>query len=109
MFTGAPGKDSEEYKKLLADLNLTALAQRVGDAPLGDFGDNISGGGASALLLCSYFIASTRQNRRGLLPNAEHRVEPGKVLLRPVVGDDDPGDVLPGKDELVDEGHILRV
>ena len=44
MFTGAPGKDSEEYKKLLADLNLTALAQRVGDAPLGDFGDNISGG-----------------------------------------------------------------
>ena len=44
MFTGAPGKDSEEYKKLLSDLNLTALAQRVGDAPLGDFGDNISGG-----------------------------------------------------------------
>lgn len=44
MFTGTPGKDSEEYKKLLSDLNLTALAQRVGDAPLGDFGDNISGG-----------------------------------------------------------------
>ncbi len=44
MFTGTPGKDSEEYKKLLSDLNLTALAQRVGDSPLGDFGDNISGG-----------------------------------------------------------------
>lgn len=25
-------------------LNLTTVAQRVGDAPLGDFGDNISGG-----------------------------------------------------------------
>ena len=44
MFTNDPPKDSPEYEKLLADLNLTALAQRVGDAPLGDFGDNISGG-----------------------------------------------------------------
>ena len=44
MFTSDPPKDSPEYEKLLADLNLTALAQRVGDAPLGDFGDNISGG-----------------------------------------------------------------
>ena len=37
-------EDSEAYRKLLEDVNLTALAQRVGDAPLGDFGDNISGG-----------------------------------------------------------------
>lgn len=44
MFTGTPEKDSQAYKQLLADLNLTALAERVGDAPLGDFGDNISGG-----------------------------------------------------------------
>ena len=44
MFTNEPARDSAEYEKLLADLNLTALAQRVGDAPLGDFGDNISGG-----------------------------------------------------------------
>ncbi|MDE6107813.1 MAG: ABC transporter ATP-binding protein/permease [Oscillospiraceae bacterium] len=44
MFTNDPPKDSPEYEKLLSDLNLTALAQRVGDAPLGDFGDNISGG-----------------------------------------------------------------
>lgn len=44
MFAGQPPQDSPEYEKLLADLNLTALAQRVGDAPLGDFGDNISGG-----------------------------------------------------------------
>ncbi len=44
MFTNDPPRDSLEYEKLLADLNLTALAQRVGDAPLGDFGDNISGG-----------------------------------------------------------------
>ena len=44
MFTNDPPKDSHEYEKLLSDLNLTALAARVGDAPLGDFGDNISGG-----------------------------------------------------------------
>lgn len=44
MFKNDPPRDSPEYEKLLADLNLTALAQRVGDAPLGDFGDNISGG-----------------------------------------------------------------
>lgn len=44
MFTNDPPRDSAEYEKLLADLNLTALAERVGDAPLGDFGDNISGG-----------------------------------------------------------------
>lgn len=37
-------EDSEEYRKLLQDVNLTALAQRVGTHPLGDFGDNISGG-----------------------------------------------------------------
>ncbi len=44
MFTNDPPRDSAEYGKLLADLNLTALAGRVGDAPLGDFGNNISGG-----------------------------------------------------------------
>lgn len=44
MFTNDPPRDSAEYEKLLADLNLTSLAQRVGDTPLGDFGDNISGG-----------------------------------------------------------------
>ena len=44
MFTNDPPQGSAEYEKLLADLNLTDLARRVGDAPLGDFGDNISGG-----------------------------------------------------------------
>ena len=44
LFSGNPKKDSEEYKSLLKDLNLTALAEQVGDVPLGDFGDNISGG-----------------------------------------------------------------
>ena len=44
LFSGNPKKDSEEYKNLLKDLNLTALAEQVGDVPLGDFGDNISGG-----------------------------------------------------------------
>lgn len=44
LFGGQPEQDSEEYKALLQKLNLTALARRVGDLPLGDFGDNISGG-----------------------------------------------------------------
>ena len=43
-FSRTPAQDSEAYRQLLSDLNLTALAQRVGDASLGDFGDNISGG-----------------------------------------------------------------
>lgn len=44
LFSGNPKEDSDEYKNLLNDLNLTALAKQVGDVPLGDFGDNISGG-----------------------------------------------------------------
>ncbi len=44
MFGAKPGKDSEEYRALLERLNLTELAKRVGDEPLGDFGDKISGG-----------------------------------------------------------------
>lgn len=44
LFRDTPAKDSKDYEKLLEDLKLTALAERVGDAPLGDFGDNISGG-----------------------------------------------------------------
>lgn len=44
LFRGTPTADSQEYKKLLENLNLTALAKRAGNAPLGDFGDHISGG-----------------------------------------------------------------
>ena len=44
LFGGQPSQDSAEYQALLQKLNLTALAQRVRDLPLGDFGDNISGG-----------------------------------------------------------------
>lgn len=44
MCTDNPAKDTEEYKNLLSSLNLTELAERVGDEPLGDFGDKISGG-----------------------------------------------------------------
>ncbi|MCD8023798.1 MAG: ATP-binding cassette domain-containing protein, partial [Lachnospiraceae bacterium] len=44
MFGSKPGKNSKEYQELLNSLNLTELAKRVGDEPLGDFGDKISGG-----------------------------------------------------------------
>lgn len=44
LFGNQPSQDSKEYQAILQKLNLTALAQRVGDLPLGDFGDNISGG-----------------------------------------------------------------
>ena len=44
LFSGHPKKDSEAYKELLRQLNLEDLAERVKEMPLGDFGDNISGG-----------------------------------------------------------------
>lgn len=44
MRTGMPQKDSEEYRMLLETLNLSGLAEQVGDSKLGDFGDHISGG-----------------------------------------------------------------
>lgn len=44
MCTGNPARNTKEYEKLLSSLNLRNLAERVGDEPLGDFGDKISGG-----------------------------------------------------------------
>ena len=44
LFSGKPEQDSEEYAMLLRELNISSLAQRVGEKPLGDFGDHISGG-----------------------------------------------------------------
>ena len=44
LFGSRPGQDAEEYRALIRKLDLTALAERVGDVPLGDLGDKISGG-----------------------------------------------------------------
>lgn len=44
LFRESPARDSKEYRELLESLSLSALARRVEDMPLGDFGDNISGG-----------------------------------------------------------------
>ncbi|MBD5535086.1 MAG: ABC transporter ATP-binding protein [Lachnospiraceae bacterium] len=44
LFGKLPGQDSKEYCELLEELGLSALAKRVENMPLGDFGDNISGG-----------------------------------------------------------------
>lgn len=44
LFGNSPTQDSKEYRELLEKLGLGALAKRVEDMPLGDFGDNISGG-----------------------------------------------------------------
>ncbi len=44
LFGNSPAQDSEEYRELLEKLGLGALAKRVENMPLGDFGDNISGG-----------------------------------------------------------------
>lgn len=44
MFSGQPERHSEAYQSLLRALNLVELAEQVGDRPLGDFGDTISGG-----------------------------------------------------------------
>lgn len=44
LFGNLPPQDSKEYRELLEKLGLRALAERVEDMPLGDFGDHISGG-----------------------------------------------------------------
>lgn len=44
LFGNRPPQDSEEYRELLEKLGLNALAKRVENMLLGDFGDNISGG-----------------------------------------------------------------
>lgn len=44
LLKGEPAKDSSEYQELLERLGIRALAERVKEEPLGDFGDNISGG-----------------------------------------------------------------
>lgn len=44
LHSGRPKKNSEEFQELLRKVNLEELARRVGETPLGDFGDNISGG-----------------------------------------------------------------
>lgn len=44
LYTDQIAEDTQEYAALLALLNLSNLANRVGDRPLGDFGDIISGG-----------------------------------------------------------------
>lgn len=44
MFSDTPPRDSHQYRALLEQLNLASLAHQVGDRPLGDFGDSISGG-----------------------------------------------------------------
>lgn len=55
MFSENPERNSEEYTKLLKKLNLTELAKRVGENPLGDFGDNISGGERQRISLARAF------------------------------------------------------
>lgn len=44
LFGNLPPQDSGEYCELLEKLGLKDLAKRVENMPLGDFGDNISGG-----------------------------------------------------------------
>ncbi|MDO5399515.1 MAG: ABC transporter ATP-binding protein [Eubacteriales bacterium] len=44
MFSGVPAEDSDQYRALLDQVNLTDLARQAGDRPLGEFGDRISGG-----------------------------------------------------------------
>lgn len=44
MFSGEPAQDSIEYQSLLKELQLQELAKQVGNQPLGDLGERISGG-----------------------------------------------------------------
>lgn len=55
MFSGRPARNSSEYAALLESVNLTELAERVGDAPLGDLGDKLSGGERQRICLARCF------------------------------------------------------
>ena len=57
-----PAPDSDAYQALLEELNLTDLAKRVGEKPLGDFGDHISGGERQRIC-----IARAMQKRAGVM------------------------------------------
>ena len=62
MFGHTPAPDSDAYQALLEELNLTDLAKRVGEKPLGDFGDRISGGERQRIC-----IARAMQKRAGVI------------------------------------------
>lgn len=62
MFGHTPAPDSDAYQALLEELNLTDLAKRVGEKPLGDFGDHISGGERQRIC-----IARAMQKRAGVM------------------------------------------
>lgn len=44
MFSDAPSKNNSDYEELLRLVHLEELSKRIGDKPLGDFGELISGG-----------------------------------------------------------------
>lgn len=60
LYSGEPARDSQEYISLLKQLNLTRLADRVGDRPLGDFGDSISGGERQRIALARILARKPR-------------------------------------------------
>ena len=56
MFGDYPPECSQEYKEVLEQVNLSSLAERVQDKPLGDFGDMLSGGERQRIALARLLV-----------------------------------------------------
>lgn len=56
LYSGTPSKESSEYQSVLEKMNLTNLAKRVREKPLGDFGDVLSGGERQRIALARVIL-----------------------------------------------------
>lgn len=56
LFGGSPEQESSSYQNILKVTNLTKLADRVQDKPLGDFGDLLSGGERQRIALARVLL-----------------------------------------------------
>ena len=60
LYSGILSEKSPDYITLLEQLNLTAFAERVGNQPLGDFGNSISGGERQRIALARVLIKNPK-------------------------------------------------
>lgn len=110
----------EEYLSLLERLNLSALARRAGDRPLGDFGDHISGGERQRIALARVLLKKPKllildEPTTGLDPENREAIN-GIIrnlqgLTRIVITHDQSPEYLGQFDQVLylEEGGALRV
>lgn len=78
MFSNNPSQDDDAYKQILKDVHLEELAKRVGNQPLGDFGDLISGGERQRINIARSLC---RKNKILILDEPTTGLDPENVKL----------------------------